>query len=418
MNAIIAGLSYANDRYDIDYSLNELKNLAETLDFVVVARFHQKKDKPDPKTYIGKGKLAEIKIAVTAYDAKMIIMNDELSASQLRNIETELQINCIDRSYLILKIFEARANTKEAQLEIKLAKYLYLLPRVSYLREKESRSGGTSGALSSKGAGETQKELDKRHLMQQIYKIKDQLKKAEAIKENQIKKRKQNQIPMVALVGYTNAGKSSVMNTLLNHDKEKQVIEKDQLFSTLSTYNRKITYRKKEFILTDTIGFVSKLPTFLVHSFYQTLKEIEHADFIIHVIDASSNYFQEQIEVVRQVLLTLKADSIPSLLLLNKQDLLQKETFVLSALPTLSFSNRTKLHVKELLDMIVSNIPPSTVRAKFILPYTEGKQSHLLERTAYIYKKEYLDYGIYYDVELPIHQYIQFKQFDLENMVS
>lgn len=175
----------------------------------------------------------------------MIIMNDELSASQLRNIEAELQINCIDRSYLILKIFEARANTKEAQLEIKLAKYLYLLPRVSYLREKESRSGGTSGALSSKGAGETQKELDKRHLMQQIYKIKDQLKKAEAIKENQIKKRKQNQIPMVALVGYTNAGKSSVMNTLLNHDKEKQVIEKDQLFSTLSTYNRKITYRKK-----------------------------------------------------------------------------------------------------------------------------------------------------------------------------
>lgn len=139
--------------------------------------------------------------------------------------------------------------------------------------------------------------------------------------------------------------------------------------------------------MTDTIGFVSKLPTFLVHSFYQTLKEIEHADFIIHVIDASSNYFQEQIEVVRQVLLTLKADSIPSLLLLNKQDLLQKEIFVLSALPTLSFSNRTKLHVKELLDMIVSNIPPSTVRAKFILPYTEGKQSHLLERTAYIYKK-------------------------------
>ena len=251
MNAILVAVSTNKDIYDIEYSLAELKSLAEAIQIHTVFQFAQKLEAPNSKTYVGKGKLSEIIMAIQGYEADMVIFNDELTPSQLRNVSDILKVECIDRSYLILKIFEQRAQTKEASLEIKLAKNLYLLPRVSFLREKESRIGGTSGSLSNKGAGETQSELDRRHIMAEITRLKNELEKRKTMKEQQIEKRKRNDIPIVALVGYTNAGKSSTMNTILDYvNKEsKQVFEKDQLFATLSTYNRKITYEKKDFIL-------------------------------------------------------------------------------------------------------------------------------------------------------------------------
>ena len=420
MNAILVAVTTSYDIYDVEYSLAELENLAEAIDIKTVFKISQKLDSPNSKTYVGKGKLSEIIIAINAYDADMVIFNDELTPSQLRNVSEALQVECIDRSYLILKIFEERAQTKEATLEIKLVKNLYLLPRISFLREKESRIGGTSGSLSNRGAGETQAELDRRHIMAEINHLKKELNTLKTMKEAQIDKRKRNDIPIVALVGYTNAGKSSTMNSLLEYigQTDKQVYEKDQLFATLSTYNRKITYDKKEFILVDTVGFVSKLPHNLVNSFYQTLTEIQHADYIIHVVDSSSPYINQQINVVMQVLASLQADKIPTLFLLNKWDKNENTGLQVLGYPSLQFSNKTKLNLKELFEDILSHIGPSTIRVKLLIPYKEGKYSHILEETAYIYHKDYQTYGTYYDVELPMKQYAMFQPYDLENMVS
>lgn len=420
MNAILVAVTTSYDIYDVDYSLAELKNLAEAIEIKTVFQISQKLAAPNSKTYVGKGKLSEIIIAIKAYDADMVIFNDELTPSQLRNVSEALNINCIDRTYLILNIFEQRAQSREASLEIKLVKNLYLLPRIAFLREKESRSGGTSGSLSNRGAGETQSELDRRHIMAEINHLKKELEISKTRKEAQIEKRKRNDIPIVALVGYTNSGKSSTMNTILQYisQEEKQVFAKDQLFATLSTYNRKIQYDKKEFILVDTVGFVSKLPHALVNSFYQTLTEIQHADYIIHVVDSSSPYINQQIQVVMQVLASLHADSIPSLFLLNKWDKNPNSSLQILGYPSLPFSNSTKMNLKELLEDILSHVGPSTIRTKLLIPYKQGKLSHILEETSYIYKKEYQPNGTYYDVELPLKQYHLYQEYDLENMVN
>lgn len=420
MKAVLVGVTTKDDRYDIEYSLNELQNLAETLDIEVVFKVHQKLEHPNPKTYIGSGKINEVIIAINAYDADMVIFNDELTPSQLKHNQELLKVEVIDRSYLILKIFEMRASTKEANLEIKLAKYLYTIPRISSLREKESRIGGTSGAMSSRGAGETQKELDKRHLLAEINRIQKELVQIRAMKIAQIEKRKKNDIPIVALVGYTNAGKSSTMNTILEYieNEDKQVLAKDQLFATLQTYNKKIVYEKKEFILVDTIGFVSKLPHNLINSFYQTLQEIKNADLIIHVLDTSSQYINEQLNVVLDVLYSLGASSIPTIYLLNKWDNTISENINVLGSKNITFSNKTKLNLKELLDSILEEIGPSTIHVRILLPYKEGKLAHLLEEKTQIYNKEYQSHGMLYDVELPIKLYSLFRDYDLDNFVS
>lgn len=420
MKAILVAVTTAYDQYDLTYSLDELKNLAEAIEIEEVGRISQKLNRPNSKTYVGKGKLDEIKIAAHAYDAEIIIFNDELSPSQLRNVETELNISCMDRSFLILKIFEHRASTRESQLEIQLAKNLYLLPRVAFMREKESRSGGAAGAMSSKGAGETQTELDRRHLQAEINRLKNELIQMKKMKETQIEKRKRNEIPIVALVGYTNAGKSSTMNSILEfvEKDEKKVFAKNQLFATLSTYNRKITYDKKDFILVDTIGFVSKLPHNLVNSFYQTLQEIKHADYIVHVLDASSKYINEQLKVVLEVLASLGAEKIPSLFLLNKWDQTIDSNMQILGHSSLTFSNITKENLPELMNTILSNVGPSTVRAKLLIPYKDGKLGHILEENTHIYLKEYQAFGTLYDVEIPIKIYAQFHAYDLDTLVS
>lgn len=420
MRAILVGVTTKLDRYDIKYSLNELQSLAETLNIEVVFKMHQALDAPNSKTYVGSGKLNEIVIAINAYDADMVIFNDELTPSQLRNNQDALKVEVMDRSFLILKIFEMRASTKEANLEIKLAKNLYMLPRISFLREKESRSGGASGALSSKGAGETQAELDKRHLMAEINRIKKELENVRLMKLNQIEKRKRNDIPIVALVGYTNAGKSSTMNTILEYinKEEKSVLAKDQLFATLQTYNKKVTIDKIDFILTDTIGFVSKLPHNLVNSFYQTLQEIKNADLIIHVIDSSSEYVNQQLNVVIDVLNSLNIGKIPTIYLMNKWDRTIDDSMCIMGEKCIPFSNKSKLNLDLLLDSIKEEIAPSTIHVRLLLPYKEGKLGNLIETKATIYNKEYQNYGIYYDIEIPIKMYHMVQPYDLENMVS
>ena len=284
MRAILVGINSKNDFFDIDYSLHELKKLAETLDYEIVYNIRQTKDKPDPATFIGKGKVYELGELIKEYKAEIVIFDDVLTPAQNRNLEEILKIKVIDRTYLILEIFNIRAMSKEAKYEIALAKYKYLLPRIGLMREEESRSGGTSGSLSNRGSGETQQELDRRHLADEISKLQQELKLIRKQKLSQINRRKKNSIPIVSLVGYTNAGKSSTMNSLieyLNADNDKKVLEKDCLFATLDTFSRGLKYNNLNFILTDTIGFVSKLPTTLINSFYFTLGINENAQYTL-----------------------------------------------------------------------------------------------------------------------------------------
>ncbi len=420
MRALLVGVTTKNDRYNIDYSLDELKNLAETLDIEVIEKISQNLDAPNPKTYVGSGKLNEIIIAISAYDIDTVIFNDELSPTQLRNCEETLKVSVMDRSYLILKIFEMRAQSKEAKLEIKLAKDLYLLPRIQFLREKESRIGG-GASTSTRGSGETQRELDKRHLMAEINRIQKELINVKKMKESQIEKRKKNDIPIVALVGYTNAGKSSTMNSILEYTESissKEVLAKNQLFATLSTFNRKITYNKVSFMLVDTIGFVSKLPHNLVNSFYQTLQEIKNADLIIHVVDTSTEYLNEQLNVVLDVLYSLDASNIPTIYLLNKWDKTIDDSLSTLGHISIQFSNKTKYNIDKLMNTILEHISPSTIHARLLIPYNKGDLSHLIEENAYIYQKEYQAYGTYFEAEIPAKMYNLFYEYDLDTLVS
>ncbi len=420
LKALLVGITTKYDRYDIEYSLNELKNLANTLDYEVIDYVTQSLDRPNASTYIGKGKLAEIAIMVHALDIDTVIFNDELSPAQLRNISNELKIEVIDRSYLILQIFDIRASSKSAKLEIKLARDLYLLPRISSFHENQSRIGG-GASTATRGAGETQKELDRRHIMAEINHLKEEIEKAKKQKLNQIAKYQKNEIPIVALVGYTNAGKSTTMNTILDYvgiGEDKQVFAKDQLFATLSTYNRKITYNKTEFMLVDTIGFVSKLPHNLVASFYQTLQEVKNADLIIHVADSSSEYIGNQLNVVTEVLYSLECEKIPSIYLLNKWDNTISNNMDIPGKRTIRYSNKTKEGLNELLNTIAEEIGKSTIHAKILVPYSKGDIVNIIEEKANINTREYQEKGIYYDIDIPSKLYHLIRDYDLDIMVS
>ena len=420
LRALLVGITTKYDRYDIDYSLNELKNLAETLDYEIIDYVTQNLDRPNATSYIGKGKLSEIAIMIHALDIESVIFNDELSPAQLRNISNELNIEVIDRSYLILKIFDMRASSKGAKLEIKLARDLYLLPRISSFHENQSRIGG-GASTKTRGAGETQKELDRRHIMSEINHLKQEIEKEKKQKINQISKYKKNEIPIVALVGYTNAGKSTTMNTILDYvgaNQDKQVFAKDQLFATLSTYNRKITYNKTDFMLVDTIGFVSKLPHNLIGSFYQTLQEVKNADLIIHVADASSEYIGNQLNVVTEVLYSLECEKIPSIYLLNKWDKTISNNMDIPGKKTIRYSNYTKDGLEELLNTISEEIGKSSIHAKILIPYSKGDIINIIEEKAIINTRDYQEKGIYYDIDIPSKLYHLIREYDLDIMVN
>ena len=414
MKAILVAVTTKYDKYDIDYSLDELARLCEAIDIEVAFKVTQNLDVPNAKTYVGKGKLEEIKSLITE-GIEMVIFNDELSPSALSNISSELNVLCIDRTYLILKIFEQRAQTNEAYLEIKLAKDLYLYPRLNSIREAGERNMNGGGSFASKGKGETEAELDRRHLRSEISHIRKKLQDLKEMKLRQITKRKQNKLPIVALVGYTNAGKSSTMNSILENEKRnnKMVFEKNQLFATLSTYNRKVCYKNREFILVDTVGFVSKLPHDLVDSFYETLLEIKNADLIIHVIDASSIYAISEFNVVNQVLDSLMVQKIPTLNLLNKWDKVIEENKILLQYSGLEYSNRTGLNLDKLLDQIVMAITPKSNNYQLLIPYENIKIANELERVSIVKKKEYQEYGIFFDVDIPISCSYKFECFDI-----
>lgn len=381
--AILVGVNIHED-VDINYQLNELESLANASSIDVLGKIIQDIN-PTPNYYVGSGKLAEIKDLAQELDANIIIFNDELTPAQIINLEKALEMKIIDRSLLILDIFSKRANTYEAALEIELSQLKYMLPRLVGLNQSLSRQGS---GFNAKGPGEKKIELDRRYIRDNIIKIEKKLNKIKASKQNNLQKRKSNEIKTVCLVGYTNAGKSTLMNRLVSEfgfNKLKTVYEKDQLFATLQTSTRHIVLNDNtEFLLSDTIGFISKIPHHLVESFFTTLNEVKNADIILHVVDASNPYYKNQINVTNNVLSYLDVH-VPMLYVFNKCDLLSEQFF-----PEYDNSIITSITENQNIYLLINKIKEllsidSTILVLNI-PYNDYK---LINR---LYKEEHIIY--------------------------
>lgn len=318
--AILVGVSTGED---ISYSMQELEGLAEAAGVEILAQMVQNVEKINAGTYIGTGKLQELKEACAAMEADLVIFNDELSGMQLRNIEDCVDVKVIDRTILILDIFASRATSAEGKLQVELAQLSYRLPRLLGFGKSLSRLGGGIG---TRGPGETKLETDRRHIQRRMDDIKASIKDLSSNRSVQRAKREKSEIPVVALVGYTNSGKSSVMNRMLseNDKDDKKVFEKNMLFATLDTAQRLITLDDRHsFILVDTVGFVSKLPHTLIEAFKSTLEEAVRADLLVQVVDASYDQKEFYIDVTNSVLKELHADAKPMITAFNKCDLLE-----------------------------------------------------------------------------------------------
>ena len=330
--------------------LDELAFLAETAGAVVVKRFVQKLQMPNSVTYIGKGKLEEIKEYIQAEkdeerEVGMAIFDDELSAKQIRNIEAELKIKILDRTSLILDIFAMRAQTANAKTQVELAQYKYMLPRLQRLWTHLERQGGGSGSgkggsVGLRGPGETQLEMDRRIILNRMSLLKERL--AEIDKQKATQRKNRGRLIRVALVGYTNVGKSTLMNLLA----KSEVFAENKLFATLDTTVRKVVIENLPFLLTDTVGFIRKLPTDLVESFKSTLDEVREADLLLHVVDISHPNFEEQIEVVKKTLADIGSGGKPEILVFNKID---AYTYVKKAPDDLTPRTKENLTLEELM---------------------------------------------------------------------
>lgn len=408
--AILVGVDLNNDK-NFDYSVEELKNLAEACSVEVVGTLTQKLERVNPACYIGTGKVDEVAMLVQQHDANLVIFNDELSPSQIRNLEHGLQCKVIDRTILILDIFASRAKTREAQLQVEVAQLKYMMPRLIGLNASLSRQ---AGGIGSKGPGEKKLELDRRRIEDQIHKLNKELDSLVLARQNQRKLRKRNSTPVVALVGYTNAGKSTTMNALLNVSNaqaEKTVFEKNMLFATLETSTRQIQLPdNKQFLLTDTVGFVSKLPHQLVKAFRSTLEEVTEADLLLHVVDLSHPEFQTQIEITNKVLEELGVKETPMVYVYNKADLIDDE-FTPSTKEAVRISAKNLTNIETLIDCIKSHLFKNYQKVTFLIPYDRGNIVSYLNEHANILETQYLDNGTLITAECSEHDIERFNQY-------
>lgn len=349
--AVLVGVTTQNqdDKTTIEY-LDELAFLAETAGVKTLKRFTQKLATPHPKTFIGKGKMELVLDYVKEHEVSMVIFDDELSPSQLRNIERVLEVKILDRSNLILDIFATRAQTAHARTQVELAQYQYLMPRLTRMWTHLDRQKG--GGAGMRGPGETQIETDKRIITQKIALLKEKLKQIDKQKQNQRKQRMQ--MVRVALVGYTNVGKSTIMNLLSKSD----VFAENKLFATLDTTIRKVVVKNLPFLLTDTVGFIRKLPHHLVESFKSTLDEVNDADVLVHVVDVSHTNFEDHIRVVNDTLKDLGALDKPTVVVFNKVDAF---TYVKQDEDDLLPKTRENYSLEDLKKMWMSNSEHPTV---------------------------------------------------------
>lgn len=410
LRGILVGINL-NNEIDFKESMEELRSLGEACNIETVGAITQNLKKVNPSWYIGKGKVEELRALVKERKGDIVIFNKELSASQIKNLEKLVETKVIDRTNLILKIFEERAKTREAKLQVEVVRLQYELPRLIGANEDLGRQGGGVGT-NNKGEGETKLELDRRKIQGKINELNKELEELKQEREIQRNKRKDAQLPMAALVGYTNSGKSSIMNYMVKtykKDDEKLVFEKDMLFATLETSVRSIKLpNNKSFLLSDTVGFVSNLPHNLVKAFRSTLEEVCEADILIHVVDISNPNYENQIKVTQETLKEIGADKIPVLYVLNKIDLLKAMPDNINGVLT---SAKNGSGMKDLVNKLCDQLFCDYVDLKVCIPHKEGGLLAYINREVIILNAEYTEEGALLSIQCSKSKLKKFQEY-------
>ncbi|MFA5638087.1 MAG: GTPase HflX [Anaerovoracaceae bacterium] len=405
--AVIIGVK---QRKSIDYSMDELEGLAIARGVTVLEKTVQTVNKINQSTYLGKGKIEELKLMVEALDCNLVIANDELSGIQTRNLEDALKVQVIDRTILILDIFAERATTLEGKLQVELAQLEHRLTR---LTGKGIAMSNPGAGIGTRGPGEKKLEVDRRHITKRIYDIKKELKEADKTRRTKRKKAEKAGLPLVSLVGYTNSGKSAIMNRILmmTGKEDKIVFEEDLLFATLDTSKRLIKAKdNRDFLLTDTVGFVSKLPHPLVKAFRATLEEASQSDLILVVVDGASSYQDFHLEVTEEVLRELSLSHKERLTVFNKEDLF-KEDLEVKGKDNIAVSARTGFNFDKLLGEITERLYRDELIADLLIPFERGDiLSYLMKHNRVMYIK-HTEKGTELKVAVKEEEYKKLKEF-------
>lgn len=415
---LIVGVELQKDEIEIETSLDELEELVKAANGVVVSRVIQRKDRLSAAHFIGKGKAEEIKNYCEELDITTVVFNDELSGAQLRNLEKIIDRKIVDRTNLILDIFANRASSKEGKLQVKLAQMKYRLPRLVGFRDYLSREGGGIG---TRGPGEQKLETDRRHILKEIDNIEKQLKEVEQIREIKRRQREDSNLPIVALVGYTNAGKSTLLNKLIDQDSEdsKQVFVKDMLFATLDTSLRKAKLPNgQNYLLTDTVGFVSKLPTNLIEAFKGTLEEVTYADLLIHVVDASNKDLDIQLKTTFDILKDLKVLDKPIITVFNKMDRVDLNDLKYDSSyvdKKIFISAKNEINLDKLMEMVEENLPQQYKPVTIRLPYDKQSILNYFMENYEVSNLDHKDDGTYFSLSINHIDKEKYKEFIYED---